>query len=200
MTTEVDFVLNRVASLLQDTAHVRWTAQSLTDYLNEAQLAVVKKVPSANTTISDLTLVEGTQQNLPADGMTLLDVTRNKPGGSPGAVIRWVDMDIQDATDPDWHTATAAVTVDEYMYDPQDPYVFWVSPPQTGTPTDVELKYSAIPTVVNIGDNIILRDEYVNALVEYMLHRAYSRDAEYAGEDGRAMTHLNQFYKELSAK
>ena len=198
MATEVDFVVNRVASLLQDVSHVRWTSQSLTDYINEAQLAIVKKVPSSNITIADVTLVEGTQQTLPAGGIQLVNILRNKPGGSPGKSIRWVDMEVQDATDPDWHTATATVPVDEYMYDPQDPYVFWVSPPQTATPTDVELKYSTVPTVVNIGDNIALKDEYINALVEFMLHRAYSRDAEYAGENGRAAVHLTQFYKELS--
>lgn len=200
MATTVDFVVHRVATLLQDTAHVRWDVQSLTDYINEAQLAIVKKVPSANVTTTVVTLVEGTEQALPADGTLLQRVVRNYPGGSPGPSIRWVDMEVQDATTPDWHTAAAAVTVEEYLYAPADPYVFWVSPPQPATPTDVQIKYAAIPAIVNVGDNIALGDEYINAIVEFSLHRAYSRDAEYAGPEGRAAIHLAQFTKELSGR
>ncbi len=200
MATTVDFIIERVGSLLQDTGHIRWTLVDLTDYINEAQSAVVKKVPSANVTTAALTLIAGTQQSLPADGVILQKVVRNFAGGSPGAFIRQVDMEVQEATNPDWHTATATVTVEEYMYNPIDPYVFWVSPPQTGTPTIIQIKYAAIPATINPGDNLTVGDEYVNAVMEYMLHRAYSREAEYAGPEGRAAIHLAQFTKELSGR
>lgn len=200
MATSVDFIIGRVGSLLQDTAHIRWTLDDLTDYINEAQQAIIKKVPMSNVTTAVVTLVEGTEQSLPADGILLQGVVRNYPGGSPGPSIRRVDKDILDATDPDWHIGTAAVTVDEYMYEPEDPYIFWVNPPQTGAPTDVQIKYSAAPAIVYIGDNISLRSQYENAIIEYMLHRAYSRDAEYAGPEGRAAIHLAQFTKELSGR
>ena len=199
MATAVDHIVERVASLLQDTGHIRWTLADLTDYINEAQSAIVKKVPAANITIADLTLVQGTEQSLPADAMVLMDVIRNNPAGVPGPSIRWVDMDIQNATDPDWFSAVAAVTVEEYMYSTDSPYTFWVSPPQTATPTDIQIKYAAIPAVINIGDNLTLGDEFVNATIEYMLHKAYSREAEYAGEDGKAVIHLKQFIRELNA-
>lgn len=200
MATSVDFIVERVASLLQDTGHVRWTLPDLTDYINEAQLAIIKKVPSANIVTAIVALIEGTQQALPADGYFLQKVVRNYAGSSPGKVIRWVDMEAQDATNPDWHTATANATVEEYMYDQADPDVFWVSPPQTSSPTDVQIKYGAIPAVINIGENITLDDEYINAVIEFMLHRAYSRDAEYSGPEGRASVHLAQFMKELSGR
>lgn len=200
MATEVDFVVERAASLLQDVAHIRWTLSDLTNYLNEAQIAVTKKIPMANVTTSVVALVEGTQQALPVDGILLQKVVRNYPSGVPGPVIRWVDMETQNTITPNWHSATAAATVEEYLYEPSDPYVFWVSPPQPGTPTSVEIKYAAVPPVVNIGENLTLGDEYVNAIIEYMLHRAYSRDAEYAGPEGRAAIHLAQFNKELSGR
>lgn len=199
MATTVDNVVERVASLLQDTGYVRWTAADLIRYLNEAQSATVKKVPAANITITDLTLVEGTQQTVPADAMVLMDVIYNNPAGVPGPTIRWVDMDTQNATDPDWRAATAAVTVEEYMYETDDPYVFWVSPPQTAVPTNVRIKYAANPPIIISGGNITLGDEFVNAIIEYMLHRAYSRDVEYAGDDGKAVIHLKQFIRELQA-
>lgn len=199
MATAVDHIVERAASLLQDTGHVRWTLTDLTDYINEAQSAIVKKVPAANITIADHILVEGTKQSLPADAIVLMDVIRNNPGGSPGPTIRWVDMDIQNATVPDWHNDTAAVTVQEYMYDTDDPYTFWVYPPQTATPTTVEIKYAANPPIINIGEDITLGDEFVNAIIEYMLHKAYSREVEYAGEDGKAAIHFKQFIRELNA-
>ena len=168
MTTAVDHIVERVASLLQDTMHVRWTLPDLTDYINEAQVAIVKKVPAANITIANLTLVQGIKQAVPADAMVLMDVIRNNPGGSPGIAVRWVDMDIQNATDPNWANATAAVTVEEYMYETDDPYTFWVSPPQTSSPTDVQIKYAATPPIINIGENITIGDEFVNAIIEYI--------------------------------
>lgn len=200
MATTVDYVVERVASLLQDTGHVRWTLPDLTNYLNEAQVAITRKVPPAYVTTESLTLVEGTKQTLPASGTLLQDIVRNYPGGSPGPVIRRVDMDIQNATDPDWHTATAAVTVESYLYEPADPYVFWVSPPQTSIPTDVQVAYASVPPIIDIGDNVSLGDEYTNAILEFMLHRAYSRDAEYAGPEGRSETHLAKFSRELRGR
>lgn len=199
MATAVDHIVERVASLLQDIGHVRWTLPDLTDYINEAQIAIIRKVPAANIIITDLTLVEGTQQAVPSDAMVLMDVIRNNPGGSPGPTIRWVDMDIQNATTPDWHNDTGAITVEEYMYDTDDPYTFWVYPPQTSSPTDVRIKYAANPAIINIGEDITIGDEFVNAIIEYMLHRAYSREAEFAGDDGKATMHLKQFIRELTA-
>ena len=199
MATSVSFVVARVATILMDEGHDRWTLDDLVDYLNEAQNATVVKLPKANIVTDTITLVAGAAQSIPADGIMVAAVTRNYTGTTPGDYIRKVDFGVLDQLDPDWQNATGAAPVLEYGYDPEDPTVFYVNPPQPGTPTEVEIKYSAVPTIVNPGEDLVLRDEYVNSIIEYMLFRAFSRDAEYVQPGGRADKHYEKFVSELPA-
>lgn len=198
MTLAVNTITGRVATQLHDTANTRWSAADLVSLVNEAQVSIIKKVPTAYTKTSTETLVAGTQQSIPTDGYELIDVVRNMTGATPGNVVRMVDMKTLDAVDPTWHTATGASPVEEFMYDLENKNVFYVNPPQPATPTEVQLVYSAEPPTASAGGNLILDDIYENALIEFMLYRALSRDAEYSGPEGKAAIHYEQFIKELS--
>jgi hypothetical protein len=96
------------------------------------------------------------------------------------------------------------------MYDPRDPKVFYVYPPAASSGASVEVVYSAYPSDITepadgavytaVTGNISLPDIYANLLTDYILYRAYTKDAEYAGNAARAQAHYGSFQAALSTE
>lgn len=102
-------------------------------------------------------------------------------------------MDLLDSQRPGWHSETATAVVKHYVYDPRTPRIYYVYPPSTGT-TQVEVVYDAPPTALaNASSVISVDDEYANALLEYVLFRAYSKDHQDIGNAERAGLHRQMF-------
>ena len=88
------------------------------------------------------------------------------------------------------------------MFDPRDPCAFYVYPPALAT-AKLEVMFSALPVdIAQPGDgtlfgavlgNMALPDIYGNALLDYILYRAYSKDGEYGGNVQRAQAHYAAF-------
>jgi hypothetical protein len=192
-------IADRARRVLQDQAAggTRWLDAELLDWINDAQREVVVAKPEASGVITDITCVQGTKQSIPNTGIRLLSVIRNTGGKS----IRRVDRNVMDSENPDWHNATASNTADHYIFDTDAPTVFYVYPPQTATPGQIEINYSAAPTDLSaLGDTIDLPDIYMNAILDFVLYRAYMKDTEYAGNLNRASSHYNAFYTSLGQK
>lgn len=188
-------LITRAVDILQDTTNVRWPAAELIRYLNDGQRQIVLNVPDASITNSTLALAAGTKQTLPSGGIRLIDVVRNVSGNA----IRIIDRDILDTQIPGWHNETAAATK-HYIFDPRDPTHFYVYPPATSASPQVEIIYSSSPSDAVSGGSITLADVYANALLDYVLYRAYSKDAEYAGDSGRAAAAYSSFLQSLGNK
>ena len=121
-------------------------------------------------------------------------------GTTPGRAIRIVSRELLDNFNPNWHTATAAAEVRNYIYDTQDQTAFYVYPPNTGTQY-VELNYSAQPTnLTSESDVISIFDIYQSSLVDYILYRACSKDAEYAPGLQLAQGYLATFVAAVGGK
>lgn len=169
-TALVRDVLWRVAVLLQDTApqFQRWPERELVHWLNDAQVAVVKFLPSAASRVDAIKLAAGTRQSIaaipaanckPGDGSTpsapiygtlFLNPRRNMgaDGVSPGRSVRMVDRDVLDSQTPNWHTLTGA-DVSSVVFDPLTPRFFYVTP---GVPVGqdrwLEIAYNAASTSI----------------------------------------------------
>lgn len=187
---------------MQDTTNIRWPTPELLRYLNDAQREVVKDRPDATAANESMALVAGTKQHIPALGLKLIDVPRNMGvnGTTPGRAIRIVDREALDAQRPDWHTETATAEVKHFMHDARDPLRFYVYPPATGT-AQVEVVYSTAPTeITQETDDIGVPDIYVNALIDFTLYRAYSKDADYTANINRAAGHYAAYGQALGLK
>ena len=202
-TVTVNSLVAKAQVILQDVTKVRWPENELIDWLNDGQREVVLIRPQASVSNTTVALDSGkTKQSIPNDGVMLIDVVRNmgSAGATPGNAIRICSREVLDAQYPDWHSATNTLGyVQHYMYDPRDPKSFWVYP-LAPTPWHVQLVYSASPAAASAGGSISIDDIYSNALVDYMLYRAYSKDAEYAGNAQRAMGHYSAFQNSLGVK
>lgn len=182
MATPVATLLGRAATLLQDPTNKRWTQTELLDWLNEAHTATVQLKPNAYVRLVTHQLVAGTLQTMPLDNVQLLDVLYNVDADdAPGRTIRVCTRNILDTMMPNWHAGRTSSTVVHYIYTPLDPNRFFVYPRQPAdAPGRVALQYGAIPPACTAGGNIQLGDKYAPCLLDYMLYRAWSKDAEYA--------------------
>lgn len=197
-------LLARIRDTLQDTTSVRWSDAELRRYTNDAQREIVNFKPEASAKTANIALVVGTKQTLPTEGLRLIKITRNMSSAASNATgkraVRLVNADILNTQDPDWHdpTATGSSThgtvVKNYIFDEDDPRNFYVYPGASSTSTFLEVVYSKSPTDLTSGSSTIdIDDTYGNAIVDFVLYRAYLKDAEYAGNAQRAGTHYQLF-------
>ena len=208
MAVSVASVIDRVQATIQDTVGIRWPESELVLWVNDAQREIVLFKPDANAANETITLVGGTKQSIPSDGNRLLRVVRNMSaasGGNGGRSIRLVLADVLNGQAPNWHdpavTGDARHTnvVRHYIYDEQDPRHFYVYPGVSGL-TYIEIVYSKNPTAVTASDDISIPDIYANAIMDYVLYRAYSKDAEYAANNQRSGQHYQLFLQTVTGK
>lgn len=223
-------VLYRVSAQLHDISpqFTRWTQRELVLWLNDSQKAIAKYMPSSCARVDSVKLQPGTKQSIerilaanviPGDGSVPSDVyghylqtvVRNMGlnGQQPGNSIRVVDREVLDANNPAWHSVTAS-SVSQYTFDPRYPKIFYVSP---GVPVNglwVEISYLANPVEVSATGSygmdgtdmtaISVDDKYVDDLVNYILARAYMKDAEFAANGGLATAHAQMFTSSINAQ
>ena len=203
-TIQVNAIISRAATLIQDATNVRWPLAELLDWLNDGQREIVLLKPQSSVkNISVQLTANSTKQALPADGIMLIDVLRNMgpTGSTPGAAIRVVTREVLDAQIPTWHSdANKAGVVMHFMFDARDPKNYYVYPKAPAEAAYVELIYSASPTNCTAGDVIQIDDIYGNALLDYVLYRAYSKDADYAQNANLAVGHYTAFSNSLGVK
>ena len=201
-TVTAQTIINKAAIQLTDIANVRWTRAELLSWLNDGMRQIVLIQPSGSSTTVSMQLTAGTRQSIPTDGWLLLQIYRNMgvSGSTPGRAIRIVSREILDGFNPNWHTDTAAAEVRNYIYDAQDQLAFYVYPPNTGTGY-IELNYSAQPTnLTSESQTIPIFDVFQQSLVDYILFRACSKDAEYAPGLQLAQAYLATFTAGVQGK
>jgi len=194
-------IIDRASKQLLDITNVRWARADLLDWLSVGQRLITVMQPNSTNTITTIKLASGTRQSLPADGWTLLDVLRNMgtDGATPGRAVRVISRKLLDAFKPTWHSDTKSATVQNYLFDPQDQTAFFVYPPSNGT-NYIEINYSAIPAPLTSESTALsVPDAYEEPLVHYVMFRALSKNAEWAGSP-QADMYLNLFNGVMGAK
>ena len=203
-TVKVIDLIDRAEEILQDTTNVRWTQQTLLNYLNDAQREVVLFRPDANPINETFTLTANSaKQTLPSAALRLIAIYKNtNPTTKP---ITNIERRVLDDQIEDWH-GTTGTNVEHYAYDPLDPKVFYVYPGTTASDATIDLVYSSSPADITISDfattttTITLDDVYANSILDFMLYRAYQKDTEYAGDMQRAGVYMQSFQQSLGIK
>ena len=205
MTILASSIVQRATDIIMDNTSVRWPVSELVRYLNDAQRELVLLRADAINRTATVILTVGTRQNL--DNMNLspapaklIEISRNMAGARKA--VRLVPRQILDAQTPGWHSIPGTLDILHYMYDPRDPKTFYVYPPALGT-ARLEVMYSGVPTDIvepaagalytDVVGNLTVPDIYANAILDYVLYRAYSKDSEFAGNAARAQSHYSAF-------
>lgn len=199
-TKAVDLI-NRVSVTLQDPTFVRWTQGELLNYLNDAHRQVVLFRPDAKSVNAAFACVNAAKQSLPADGLRLINVLRN----TSGRAITKVDRSTLDVQLPNWYETNASDDgVKHYVYDALDPKNFYVFP-KPADAHSIDIVYAMAPaniTITNFATDtqtIGIDDVYANAIMDYMMYRAYQKDSEFANLN-RAAVYYQSFTTSLGIK
>lgn len=213
MATTGTQIIDRAQQILNDAGAVRWPRADLLDWLNEGMASTARLAPESYTVDANMIMVEGSRQNLTAMAVAagteaplrLIDITHNVTDatGLPALrAVRHTNIKTLNQVNPDWHGDTPNALVDHYLFDSRNPKEFFVYPPQPSSGFGfVAVVYSAIPTPLAVeANNILLDDSYAEPLVDYILHRAFSIDAEYGVNPARVSQHFNQFLAGIMSK
>ena len=203
-TVKIVSLISRAATLVQDTTGTRWPKAELLNWYNDAVLAVVGLRPDAHVRNESFPCEAGTKQTIPVTGLKLINVRRNL-GGNKSVIRKIPEQQLNDQV-PDWHDpANSGTFAMHYVYDDRDPKTFYLYP---GVPAahPIEIVYSVAPAAAVIANFdtdtqvIALDDIYANPILDFMLYRAYSKDANYTANAGRAQMHYQAFAEALGAK
>ena len=193
-------VLKRCSTDLSDTGRVRWTESMLLEFLSDAMRQTVLVRPDSNSTVAVELLAAGnTKQRIPRSAVRFLSLVRNMGAGgtSPGLPIVPTTREAMDSASATWHTDGTSSVVDHYLYNPDTPGYFYVSPPPT-VDVYVEMEYAKdIEDLAALSDELPLSSIWIEPLREYVLYRAFSLNASSANDRTRADSHLGQFYLAL---
>lgn len=208
-------LLTKASIILQDDDNLRWTLAELVGWLNDGLKAVIIVQPQSHAESVALALAEGTLQSLTdPKHIRLLRIIRNLSSAAPragGRAIRITDRSLLDTQAPYWHDPSDTPyrkEVRQYVFDETCPQEFYVYPGNDGTGL-VEAIVSTVPTLVEpTGDPesiasyevaIDLREPWGPILIDYVLYRAYLKDAPEGGA-GKAAIHYQQFATALGVK
>jgi hypothetical protein len=98
---------------------------------------------------------------------------------------------------------TPVSQIKHFLFDVRDTDVFYVYPPAiAGAEVDVVVAKLPAP-VTYVGsaftqDEVGIPDAYENALLDYVLYRAWSKDSEYAANAAKAASHYQAFAASLT--
>ena len=192
-TTKIVDLIERCEIISQDKTSVRWPKQEWLNGYNDAILFVVNRRPDKAVKNVDFVVdISNSKQTLPTDALSLFTVTRNVSSGRP---IRKLMRNQLDDQYENWHQETA-VNIDHYIYDERDPKSFYIYPRPTSGPHAIEICYPFAPEAIEIANfdtdtqAISIDDSFLNPILDFMLYRAYSKDADYAANGQRAQMHL----------
>jgi hypothetical protein len=201
--TTAQVIMDDAEVILSDSSNERWAATELLAWVNSGMKEISMVKSDAYTVHAAVILVEGSLQSLPSTGFQLLDISHNMgtDGSTVGDAIRLTDRRILDVENLNWHSETGAAAVKYYMYDERVPTKFFVYPQQPSSSFGyVYMHYCAVPTEIAVGAYILVSDLYRNVLLDYVLYRAYLKDADYTENAQRAVAHYTAFNQALGVR
>ena len=206
----VNDIMDRVSTLYNDADFARVTQTMYLKFLDDALMQLVMARPDAHLKTVVVQLDPGTQQRLPEDCISLIDIFRNMgqdgvTQGRPVWQVNRKDMDYFSnwhATDP---LAPEPTEITEFAYEKKNAKIYWVSPaPGATTPIFVELMYSfAFPpyATLNWADAITQTvpcdDVFMGAVCSYMLYLLYNTDAASKMDKTIGESYKSDFYNQL---
>lgn len=207
MPISAQSILAQVARDLNDETSIRWTARDLVAYFNDGQRDILTHRPDARNVSAVLELVAGAKQSLPASGEKLIGVLHNDTGGK--TAITPVDRRLLDSQVRGWRGLTGQVEILHYCYDELEPKGFDVYPP-AAVGARVAIEYAAtaqdIPmpavgtTTTAITGDLSLSDLFANAIRNYVMFRAYSKQTEYTANANLATTFYAAYTNDLGVE
>lgn len=176
MALHLSAPISTAVGILNDLGNVRYSSADLLQYANDALDQMVLLVPSLFNTEGEVECVpdETLQSVSYSDAHALVAVRRVKNGPA----VTLCDRNVLDAFDPDWQSPAKSGMAQNWMPVGDDPIRFFVSP---AAPVGqiLTIIYTRIPDEYGEGDDTDIPATYSDAIADYIVGRAESRDAEH---------------------
>ncbi len=192
-----DLIL-RAVTQLQDKGAVRWSTADLVRWLNDGQRQIAVDRPDSVAVAIDFALAVGARQTIPADSLAFIDVLCNFVSRK---AVRKVAMSDLDAIEPGWQGRAGSNAIQHFTHDLREPRSFHVYPPAIAG-ARVELIHARAPALIDeapsgdwttVTGNTSVSDAFANALLDYVLYRAFAMDSEATGMAAISATHYAAF-------
>jgi hypothetical protein len=196
MAVAVADLITRAQIILQDVTGTRWPAAELLNWLNDSYKEIIQARPDLYpVSTPSFACVAGTRQTAPPGALRMIDVVRNGSGSKRAVLL--INRQILDDQLPNWHSTAGVTEIQHWMFDARTPRDFLVYPPAIAGAT-LEIVYSAVPAAHSTASgNIAIIDSYANVMLDYILYRAYTKDAEYTAKAPRAVAHFTALQSAL---
>lgn len=192
MSKKVGDFLDDVAVDLGDPNFDLWAKGDLLGFLIDGLGELLPHAPEQFTHSTDVTLVDGAHQSMPANTVGMTAPVCNLVADVPDRALRPVSLAALDRASPSWRAATPSATAKGLAYDSANPDVFYVTPPAIAG-NKVRLNLIIQPVDLDLYDDVPVDETYFGALKNYLFFRAYARDDDHAAQNTRAMSHLEAF-------
>lgn len=173
-------LMDEVAAILLDTAHVAYSQDFLLVAFNDSMRFVCNEKADAYIVQGPIPLVDGVVQTLPVGGISLIDIQKNEGNGK---VVTLVDRELLDEENRFWPNPVGGAqhVIEHYAVDERNPTRFFVTPPHVGI-NSLTGTYGAVPASVLIDDiattDIPLLPNFIPAMRAYMLAYAYGKNSK----------------------
>lgn len=200
MTISAQSIIQKAQETLQDVAGVRWPAPELVSHLNDGLREIAELRPDFFAALAPIVLITGPRQALPASCIYFFEIQRN----TNGAAIRQVQRNMLDSFDAGWYTKAPSAVIRNFLYDVRERDAFYVYPPAIAG-TSVDAVMATMPAEIpapggaaysTVTGNIPGKDNLKNPLLHFVLFRAYTKNAEFAGNAEMSAAHY-QLFKSL---
>lgn len=209
MAFTVGQIVQEVSGQLNDQGAVpyaRWTQIELVGYLVDALIQVGMYRPDALTQSLAFTLVPGAQQTLPPGYSLLKSVDNNADSSNcPASPVVEADINILRAFYKKPCLPTGGIAdyrVRSFAYDSRNPQTFYVSPPLPVGTSGYQVTITAVAdvpvyTIADLAIVVNMNQKYHNAIIAWMLARAYEVDTESNTSFSMMQAQLKNFYTML---
>lgn len=206
----VQSIFDRITFVTKDVDRVRWTLGELSLWLNDAAHQIASLHPRAAADFHELTLAAGSRQDLrridpDKKWLRMYEIDCTMVDGHPiGRVARQIPRPALDRAFPKWRSQLPIATfVTEYALDERSPFTFDVNPPVAEgvavyalaavSPPPCAILNEAGTDLANPNEQFPLSPGYDIPAVDYVLFRAFSKDANDPSYVARSNTHLQAF-------
>lgn len=212
---EIQTIMRRASTMLQDAGSTRWTYPEMLDWINDSIIEIANFAPELLSEIRVISLVSGPLQTIPNDTTRMLRAICNVTGTSApytrGAVITPISHAILAAQIPNWQvtgTLAYSAVVNHVIYDPVTPGSFYVVPGNNGS-GKIECAFSKRPSPIALPSNPLtlgsysaalpVDDRYSNAVLDYVMYRALQKELAVPGAAEKASFHYQAFSNSIGA-
>lgn len=175
----------------------RWSQSDLVEYAKDALVMLTMLYPKKFTKVKTITLRKGKVQYLD-DGCTLVKVIGDKDSGVSSSIAsaaneRLMELFPSGCREP---LTPEDYEVESFSIEESSDSIFYVQPPAPVAGIEIEVIVSCPPDF-NDKDYVIPTWAH-NAVIEWMLYRAYSSEDESVQNINNADMHLKHFYTIVS--